>query len=138
MKATTRLAEDVGHGGSLEQIKARFALWRKGRRRGERISSALWALAVGLVAQHGLEQTAQALRVDGEQLKKRVAKNAGLTRAASADPKFIELFAPSVLNATPAFQCIVEMQNVRGGKMRVELSHVDGLAGLASAFWSAR
>ena len=29
MKATTRLAEDVGHGGSLEQIKARFALWRK-------------------------------------------------------------------------------------------------------------
>lgn len=98
MKATTRLAGDVGHGGSLEQIKARFALWRKGRRRGERISSALWALAVGLVAQHGLEQTAQALRVDGEQLKKRVAKNAGLTRAASADPKFIELFVRKVVS----------------------------------------
>ena len=141
MKATTRLAGDVGHGGSLEQIKARFALWRKGRRRGERISSALWALAVGLVAQHGLEQTAQALRVDGEQLKKRVAKSAGLPRVAStasAGSKFIELFAPSALNPVPAFQCIVEMQNVRGGKMRVELSHVDGLAGLASAFWSAR
>ena len=55
MKATTKSAEDVGHGESLEQVKERFALWRQGRKRGERISSALWAAAVGLAEQHGVE-----------------------------------------------------------------------------------
>lgn len=138
MKAGMQSAEDVGHGESLEQVKQRFLLWREGRKRGEHISNALWAAAVGLVDQHGLQRTAQALRVDYEQLRKRVAPNAGPTRAAEAAPQFVELFAQPVLSSAPVAQCIVEMQNARGGKMRVELGNIDGLAGLANAFWSAR
>jgi hypothetical protein len=138
MKARTKSAEDAGHGESLEQIKERFALWRKSRRRGERISNALWTAATSLVEQHGLQGTAKALRVDCGQLKKHLTGRAGPTRTARAAPQFVELFAQPASNAAPAFQCIVEMQNVRGGKMRVELGNIDGLAGLASAFWSAR
>lgn len=59
MKATTQSTEDVGHGESLGQVKDRFVLWRKDRKRGERISNALWAAAVGLVEQHGVLRTAR-------------------------------------------------------------------------------
>jgi len=61
MKATTQLAADVGHGDRLEQVKDRFTQWRQGRKPGERISNALWALAVGLVEQHGVQRIVQEL-----------------------------------------------------------------------------
>lgn len=138
MKARTKSVEDAGHCERLEQVKERFALWRRSRKRGERISNALWTAATSLVEQHGLQGTAKALRVDCGQLKKHLTGSAGPTRTARAAPQFVELFAPPASNAALAFQCIVEMQNARGGKMRVELGNIDGLAGLAGAFWSAR
>ena len=138
MKATTKSAEDVGHGGGLEQVKERFALWRQGRKRGERISNALWAAAVSLAEQHGIQRTAQELRVSCDVLNKHIARNVGPTRTAKAVPQFVELFAQPVLNAAPSAECMVEMENGRGGKMRVELNNINGLIDLASAFWSAR
>jgi hypothetical protein len=138
MKAGTQSAEDVGHGESLEQVKQRFLLWREGRKRGERISNTLWAAAVVLVEQHGLQRTVQALRVDCDQLKKHVSRSASQTHTAKAASQFVELFPQPALSAARVAQCIVEMQNAWGGKMRVELDSIDGLAGLASAFWSAR
>lgn len=131
-------AEEVGHGESLEQVKDRLALWRLGRKPNERIPNALWAAAVGLVEQHGLQRTAQALCVDCGQLERRAARGAGTVPATKAPPQFVELFAQPAAGARPVAQCVVEMQNARGGKMRVELGGIDGLAGLASAFWSAR
>lgn len=140
MKVTMESAEVTGYGTSLslEQAKERFAQWRLGRKPGERISKLLWAAAVGLVEQHGLQRTAQALGVDGGQLKKHVARGAAPARLAKAAPQFVELFAQPVPSAAPASPCIVEMQNVRGAKMRVELGSIAGLDGLVSAFWGAR
>jgi hypothetical protein len=138
MKATTQLAADVGHGDRLEQVKDRFTQWRQGRKPGERISNALWALAVGLVEQHGVQRIAQELCVDCRVLKKHIVRNVGPAPAVPAAPQFVELFAQPALSTAPTFQCVVEMQNVKGRKMRVELGSIDGLVGLASAFWSAR
>lgn len=138
MKATTKFAEDVGHGESLEQVKNRFSLWRKSRKRGEHISTALWAAAVSLAAQHGVERTSQELRVSCDVLKKHIARNTVPTRTAKVAPQFVELFAQPVLNAARSAECMVEMENARGGKMRVELNNINGLIDLASAFWSAR
>jgi len=140
MKARMRSAEDAGHGTNLEleHVKDRFAQWRDDRKPGERISNALWAAAVAQVEQHGVEWIAQTLGLDSEQLSKRVARSVGPTRLANAAPQFVELFAPPVVSADPGSQCIVEMQNARGGKMRVELCNIAGLDGLVSAFWSAR
>jgi len=57
-------------------------------------------------------------------------------------PRFVELFAPAG-RAAPAGvaqpACVIEMDNARGAKMRVELNG-DALAGLpamCSAFWAA-
>jgi len=94
MKAAMGLAEDTGHGASLDlaQVKERFAQWCLGRKSGERISNVLWA-AVGLVEQHGLQRIAQALGIDGDQLKKPVTRGAGPARLTKASLQFIELFA---------------------------------------------
>jgi len=139
MKVATKSAADVGHGESLDQVKDRFALWRKSRKRGERISRALWAAAVGLAEQHGVQQIAQELRVDCDVLKKRIARNVGPTQTVKAAPQFVELFATQpASNAPRSVECMVEMENGRGGKMRVEFNNINGLIDLASAFWSAR
>ena len=138
MKATTKFAEDVGHGESLNQVKDRFALWRKNRKRGEHISTALWASAVSLAAQHGVERIAQELRVSVDVLKKHIARSVDPTRTAAAAPRFVELFAQPLLNAAPSVECMIEMENGRGGKMRVEINNIDALIDLANAFWSLR
>ena len=138
MKVTTKSAQDAEHGESLEQVKQRFALWREQRERGEHVTGALWDAAVRMAERHGLLRTAQELRVDSGRLTKRLERGAALTPDCGPGPRFVELFAPSVASAAPVVGCVVEMENTRGGKMRVELKSLDGLAGLASAFWSAQ
>ncbi len=128
MTMATMSTPDGMRGENLEQVKNRFALWRAGRKRGEHITNSLWVAAAGLVEQIGLQQTAQELRLDYEGLKKRSTRH-----SAAATSK-----APAQFVATPTPTCIVEMENTKGCKMRVELASVDDLAGLASAFWSAR
>ena len=138
MKVATKSAQAGEDGESLEQVKQRFALWRLGRKRGEHISGALWDAAVRLVGQHGLQRTAQELRVDCDRLKRRLEGEAIPALVSKAEHQFVEMFAPPALSATQTCACIVEMENARGGKMRVELKGLDGLAGLFNAFWSAR
>ena len=137
MTMATMSTQNGMQGDSLEQVKQRFALWRAGRHRGEHISSALWVAAVGLVEQYGLQRTAQELRVDCEGLKKRSTRHAAVATSKAA-AQFVELFAQPTMSAASTVACIVEMENAKGCKMRVELASVDSLAGLASAFWSVR
>src|ERR1035437_483939 len=135
---TTNAEQAKEHGESLDQVKQRFAQWLASRKRGEHISNALWCAAMGLVGRHGLARTARELRIDCEGLKKRCARGTGPVCTGQAQPQFVELFAQPAPSAAPASACIVEMQNVRGAKMRVELCSIAGLDGLVSAFWGAR
>lgn len=127
-------------GESLEQVKQRFALWRAERQRGTHISAAFWAAAVGLVAQHGLRRVVQELGVDYGRLKKRFEQGVTLPPAMSGAGKvqFVELFAAAPVGVAAPTACMIEMDNGRGAKMRIELKNLDALAGLTSAFWSAR
>jgi len=63
---------------------------------------------------------------------------------ALAAPRFVELFAPAAGSSMPAqacpqAQCVVELANARGAKMRIELrgSGLAGLPALCNAFWAA-
>lgn len=139
MKRQTKSAQTGEPGESLEQVQERFAQWRAGRQRGARIPGVLWAAALAMVERHGEQRTAQVLRLDRERLTRR------LQRAVAPDPappgpvaaQFMELFAPPASVAASPLTCLVEMDNARGGKMRVELNTVAGLASLADAFWRA-
>jgi Class II Aldolase and Adducin N-terminal domain len=48
-------------GSQLERVQERFELWRETRKRCSPIHEMLWASAVGLVGEHGLNRTARAL-----------------------------------------------------------------------------
>jgi putative transposase len=77
----------------LLRAQSRIQAWRQRRQPGGRIPPSLWALAVRLVAKHGLSRTATALRLDYYSLKER-AETAACQPLPS--PAFVELPAPVV------------------------------------------
>jgi hypothetical protein len=100
------------------------------------------ASAVAAAVEHGAYCVAVELHLDYAVLKRRAALAGGQARATQLAPRFVELFAPAgptVTAGTSQAECVVEMNNARGVKLRVELNGkgLAGLAGLCSAFWSA-
>jgi hypothetical protein len=128
-------------GVALSLLKEQFEQWRAGRRVGQRIPPQLWEGAVSASAEHGAYRVSRELGLDYAVLKRRAAPVAqdapsNVMRA----PEFVELFAatgPSI--AARAAECVVELANARGAKMRVELSGnaLVSLPALCSAFWAA-
>ena len=144
MERTRKCEQASVHGQSLQQVELRFKRWRENRRRGEHIPPALWAAAVGLAKGHGLDRVAHQLRVDHDGLKKRLERSAGVAehahaarRSTALAPRFVELFGAAAPAVTGLRECVVEMENARGSKMRVALNGngLAGLAGLCNAFW---
>jgi hypothetical protein len=141
MEATSKAVQTTGRGEGLLPLKRRFEQWRAGRVVGQRIPSELWAGAVAAAVEHGAYRVAGELHLDYAVLKRRAALAGGTTPASEVAPRFVELFAPAGrgMSATSQPECVVELNNARGAKMRVELNG-DGLAGLpamCSAFWAA-
>ena len=156
----------VGEGGELhlEDVAKRFKLWRESRVRGERIPVALWGEAVQMCQQHTPQRVASVLRIALAGLMQRlehggdgVASRPGLAtqfvevlmstpQMAEADSAASPLATAPVerplhpkATVTPAHECVLEMENVHGAKMRVQLNGT-GLASLGpllSSFWGA-
>ena len=101
-------------GLSLEEVQQRFERWRKGRKRGTPIPTALWEGAVRLCVDHSLYKISSALHLDYNVLKKRF-------QSAGPDP-FPESVTPSdfvaldLRSSLPEF--IMEMERA-GGRMRI-------------------
>jgi hypothetical protein len=140
--ADTRKVQEMSlAGGSLEHLRQQLQDWRAGRKLGERIPASLWAAAVDAAREQGLHRVAIELHLDYAGLKRRVERGGATPPRGEVAPRFVELSTPaaSMASATERAECIVEMGNARGAKMRVELNGqgLAGLAGLCSAFWSA-
>lgn len=124
----------------LEATRRRFELWRRTRQGRGRIPERLWKSAVKLAATYGLCRTARTLGLDYNALKQRIA-SAGpgdrpgariarqrMATAKIARPKtagqetamtFVELPA---LECSGSPECIVELEDPRGAKMRICLT----------------
>ena len=141
MEDTRKGEETSVAGGSLEHLRQQLQDWRTGRKLDERIPAPLWAAAVGAAREQGLHRVAIELHLDYAGLKRRVEGGGATPPRGEVAPRFVELSAPAASMTTAAgrAECIVEMGNARGAKMRVELNGqgLAGLAGLCSAFWSA-
>jgi hypothetical protein len=126
---------------ALTQLKERFATWRAGRKIGMRIPPELWSAAVAMVGVHGACRVAGELNLDYDMLKQRVAQAGAKVTNTELAPRFVELFAAAGAMPAPSAQpeCVVELANARGARMRVELrgQGLVGLSALCGAFLGA-
>ena len=96
----------------------------------------LWNLAVKLARKYGVHQTSKALRVNYDHLKKRVnAAGIGDSVDSSSSPTFVEVVPPRC-----ASECVVELEDPRGVKMRIHLKAAGAaeLAALGQLFWKPK
>ena len=120
---------------SLSEVKEQFKAWRRTRKSPRPIPQKLWAAAVSLTAKHSISQISKELVVDYSALKKRVTIKKKDSAAKMSPPGFIEL---NLESPAAVSECIVEMQDILGAKMRM---HFRGktdfdLLELAKAFWT--
>ena len=120
---------------SLSEVKEQFKIWRRTRKSPRPIPEQLWEAAVSLTAKHSVSQISKELVLDYSALKKRVLiKNKdGADKMSPAG--FIELNLEPPAAAVP--ECIVEMQDIGGAKLRMHFrgkTDFDFLE-LAKAFW---
>ena len=95
----------------------------------------LWQAAVSLTATHSISKISKELVLDYSALKKRVLIQKNSTADKTNPPGFIEL---NLEPPTAGSECMVEMQNTLGAKMRM---HFRGkpdfdILELAKFFWS--
>ncbi len=127
---------------SLQRLQGRFAQWREAKTGWARIPAQLWSAAVDSAAKYGVYRTARSLGLDYQQLKRsaapkpRAVQVAAKTAVAVKSAHFVQLQAPAMLGAG---ECVVEMENARGGKLRVQLKGGDlaALAALTGGFWGS-
>ena len=103
---------------TLSEVKKKFELWRKTRENRKPIPRELWDTAANLSETHSINQISKALHLNYTALKNRVNKkeaNQTCIQKVQAS-SFVELnFEQSPL----ASECIVEMQDCSGAKMRM-------------------
>ncbi len=118
----------------LSDVQSQFERWRQSRKRGTRIPEALWRAAVEAARECGVSKTAQALGLDYYALKKRLEPTLEVSESEPvAGREFLEI----PLFAT-APECVLEMQDAHGARLRVELrgSAAAHCQTLAQALWS--
>ena len=122
---------------SLSEVKEQFKTWRRTRKSLRPIPKDLWEAAVNLTAKHSISQIAKELVLDYTALKRRVRVKNKDGAVSTNPPDFIEVnLEPPAAIA----ECIVEMQDIAGAKMRM---HFRGktdfdLLELAKTFWSKK
>ena len=119
---------------AISEVKEQFKIWRRTRKSPRPIPEKLWAAAVCLTAKHSISQISKELVLDYTALKKRVPIKNKDSAVKMNSSGFIEvnLEPPAAVS-----ECIVEMQDIGGAKMRM---HFRGktdfdLLELAKAFW---
>ena len=115
----------------IEEAQLKFKSWRCERKRGQRIPANLWMTAVELAKQHGVWPTARALHLDHNGLKRRVGNGDDGVKSGG----FVELIPQGAI----LYGCMVEMEDARGARMRIELKGAAAdVTALSRTFWSER
>ena len=114
---------------ALAKGRRRFDEFRRRHRPRAPLSKDLWSLAVDLAKELGLNRTARALGLDYYSLKKRV-DSAG---DPGNKPEFLELLPGGF---PPGPECIIELEDAAGAKMRIHLkgAELPDLADMARVF----
>ena len=117
----------------VEKARRKFVAWRGNRKARSRIPEELWTSAVVAARDVGINQACTALRLDYYALKRRVVASSK-SPSVEASSRFVEFDS----GVAPLFtEWAVEMDNGRGGRMRVAARSVSGpdVVALSRAFF---
>lgn len=119
---------------SLEEAKARFEEWRQTRKGKAAIPDELWSAAAEVARKEGVSRTSTELRVEWNELKRRMTAAAGVSRQ-TAPPAFVELVAPQSQSLS---ECMIELEG-RRCKLRIQLKGASAsyLATLSRELWES-
>jgi hypothetical protein len=126
---------------TMERVRRRFEHWRSSRPSFSPIPEGLWALAVEVAREHGVNAAAQVLHLNHTALKKRVQAvkpNSGLegpVRRRRSRASFVELPTPP----QPLSPCTIELENAQGAKLKIHLANPASLdwVALTRSFWAS-
>jgi hypothetical protein len=121
---------------TLEEVQRQFSSWRKTRKRRTRIPPRLWQAAVSLAGRYSMHKISTTLRVNYTQLRKQVSL-AGTVPAASPLPPLVH-FVEYAVPTPHRPECLIEMENRHGDKMRIFIGSSLDLPGLSRSFWSRK
>lgn len=109
---------------SLKKVQQRFKRWRIKRQKRGLIPERLWEEAVRAAHENSPSRVSRALGLNYQELKRRVEDKA-IDRELNTDlmNKFVEFDISTVMGA----ECIVEVQEGHGGKMKMHLKNVSGV-----------
>ena len=128
--------ETANESSAVEQVQQQFEYWRSTRGKRCPIPGELWRAAESLYPEYSLYHICKALGLNYTALKGRVEqKQTVSTPSTISSAQFIEL---GLGDRLPTAECLVEMQDSKGAKMRM---HFKGAAGLdllelSKIFWS--
>jgi hypothetical protein len=121
---------------TLEEVRERFEIWRRGKKRGSQITKSLWAAAVEVCTEYSVNEVSRALGLNYSELKRRAACTERTTAPQGGSGKnFVELSIG--LGAHPV-QCSVELESAAGGKLKMTYAgkcREFDLVELAKVFW---
>jgi len=112
---------------SLEEVQKQFDTWRNNKERRRPIPEALWSAAIDLFGAYTIGQISRGLRLNYQELKRRVQ-----ARQSDRGADFVEV---KIEEPICGVECTVEMEDKQGAKMRMHIWGGANLEGLARAFW---
>jgi len=127
--------KSMSQASALEDIRQQFNTWRKNKT-SKRTPKKLWQAAVDLHKVEGLSihRVSKALHLNFNDFKKQIANNNVPAIQDAQVPAFIELGSHPVFPS----ECLIEMENTAGSKMRMSFKgNTDlDLLELGKSFWS--
>ena len=138
MATTTSFAERTDS-LELRTLVQKLALWRRTRRRGQRIPEPLWHEASILARRNGVSSISAALRINYYALQRRVRGERAAQRRPHTEPTFVQL-PTAVLPPTKDEHGILEFVHTCGSRLIVRLPEAEPsqLLGLVRAFLDHR
>ena len=117
-----------------EELRSQLELWRNTRQNRARVPEEIWTSATRLAEKYGINRIARGLRLNHSALKRRLhGPEDQKTSKKESGPVFVEVGA---CPAGSSSECVLELENRSGAKMRIELKggRVLDLLELAQAF----
>jgi len=121
----------------LESVRYQFEKWRETRKSTrEPIPENLWAEAISLCNQYSINQVSRVLHLSYTTLKKRIPGRKPVPKKKKLSSQFfVEL---DCRGSFPGSECVIEMENAYGSKMRMSFkgrADLD-LLELSRIFWT--